>query len=313
MSPTDLAAENEQLRAQVAALKQRLEEQERLFVATLNAIPDAVVISDPEGKLSHVNPIARQILPSDTVGTHQDDWSAVYGLFRTDGVTPFPPEELPLARALRGEAPPETPMIVRNPDRPEGIWVEVKGRAIRKDDGAIAGAIVVFSDLSERKRWERQMEEQLVREQEKNDALARLQSAVTELSTPILEVWDGVLALPVIGVIDGQRSAEMMDKVLPAVEQRQCRFVIIDITGVEVIDSNTADRLVKMVNAVELLGARCILTGVRSGVAQTLVSLGAGLGPVLTLRNLKHGLVECFRAFDRERAAGKPAPPRGAR
>jgi rsbT co-antagonist protein RsbR len=307
-SPTDFAAENEQLRAQVAALTQRIEEQERLFTATLNAIPDAVAICDREGKVTHLNPVAREIVPSQTLGTSRDDWTHVYGVFRTDGVTPFPAEELPLAHALRGETPPEVPLIIRHSEKPEGAWVEAKARAIRKDDGTILGGIVVFRDVSERKRWEQQMEEQLVREQEKNEALARLQSAVTELSTPILEVWDGVLALPVIGVIDGQRSAEMMDKLLPAVEQRQCRFVIIDVTGVDVIDSDTADRLVKMTSAVELLGARCILTGIRSRVAQTLVSSGAGLGPTLTLRNLKHGLLECFRAFEGEGAAGRPVP-----
>ncbi len=101
----------------------------------------------------------------------------------------------------------------------------------------------------------------------------------------------------------------MMERVLRAVEDRQCRFVLIDITGVEVVDSATADQLLKMVRAVKILGARCILTGARSAVAQTLVSLGAELGSLLTLRNLKHGLRECLSMLedeDERRASRKP-------
>src|SRR6185369_339747 len=87
-------------------------------------------------------------------------------------------------------------------------------------------------------------------------------------------------------------------RLLQAVEEKQCRFVIIDITGVEVVDSATADRLLKLVSAVEILGARCVVTGARGAVAQTLVSLGVSLGPLVTLRNLKQGLMHCLRSLE---------------
>jgi rsbT co-antagonist protein RsbR len=225
-------------------------------------------------------------------------------------VTPYPADELPLARAAHGEAVDNVEMFIGHGKGSAGVWIEASARPIREADGAFCGGVVVFRDVSERKRWERDMEEQVAREREKAEALERLRSAVMELSTPILEVWDDVLALPVIGVLDTKRSAEMMERLLQAVEEKQCRFVIIDITGVEVVDSATADRLLKLVTAVEIVGARCILTGARGAVAQTLVSLGADLGSLLTLRNLKHGLRECLLSMEED---GRRAPLKASR
>lgn len=127
-------------------------------------------------------------------------------------------------------------------------------------------------------------------EEEKNTLLEHLKLAVEQLSTPILEVWDDVIALPVIGVVDSQRAAVMMERVLMHVVANKSRVVILDVTGVEVVDSAIADHLVRMVKAVELLGARCIVTGLRPAVAQTLVSIGVDLGSMTTLRSLRHAL-----------------------
>ena len=132
-------------------------------------------------------------------------------------------------------------------------------------------------------------------EREKNDALQRLRLAVQELSTPILELWDDVLALPIIGVVDSRRSSEIMERLLGEVVRRRSRFVIIDITGVELVDTSTADHFIKLVRAVELLGARCMLTGIGPAVAQTLVLLGVDLRALTTLQNLSQGLKECLR------------------
>jgi rsbT co-antagonist protein RsbR len=102
----------------------------------------------------------------------------------------------------------------------------------------------------------------------------------------------------VIGIVDSARASDMMARVLEAVERKQCRFLIIDITGVDVIDTATADRFLKLVTAAEILGTQCFLTGARAGVAQTLASLGMDLKGLTTLRNLKHGIAECMRAME---------------
>jgi rsbT co-antagonist protein RsbR len=201
-------------------------------------------------------------------------------------------------------------MLSRTPARPEGIVVRASASPIRGEDGIMLGAVAVAQDITEvRRREEREREQLRAAEQERNEMVQRLRLAVHELSTPILEVWEDVIVLPVIGIMDSQRSAEMMDRLLAAIEHKQSRFVIVDITGVEVIDSATAQQFINLVTAVEYLGARCVLTGTRRSVAQTLVSLGLDLGPLTMLRTLKHGLRECMRRMEAEdaRAGGKGA------
>lgn len=134
-------------------------------------------------------------------------------------------------------------------------------------------------------------------ENERVKLIQRLRSAVEELSTPVLEVWDEVLALPIVGVVDTQRSAQMTERLLTEVVRTRCRFVIIDLTGVELIDTSTADRFIKLARSVQLLGAECILTGIQSAVAQTLVELGIEFSNVNTQRNLKRALQFCMRAL----------------
>jgi rsbT co-antagonist protein RsbR len=116
------------------------------------------------------------------------------------------------------------------------------------------------------------------------------------LSTPILEVWDDVLALPIIGLVDSRRAAQIMERLLEEVVRRQVRTVIIDLTGVEIVDTKTADYFLKVIRAVELLGARCAISGIRPAVAQTLVELGVDLGAIRTARNLKHALRDSLGA-----------------
>lgn len=138
---------------------------------------------------------------------------------------------------------------------------------------------------------------------QKLEIIERQQVAIQELSTPILQLWDNVLALPVIGIMDSNRSAEIMERLLSEITTKQTRFVILDITGVEIVDTKTADHFIKVIKASELLGAKCLLTGIRPAVAQTLVEIGVDLSQILTLRNLQDGLRECIREMaDNEEA-----------
>jgi rsbT co-antagonist protein RsbR len=147
-------------------------------------------------------------------------------------------------------------------------------------------------ELAESERQKSQTLEQLHGQLE---LIRRQQLAIRDLATPILEIWDDVLALPLIGIIDTTRGAEIRDRLLQEVLERQARFVLIDVTGVEVIDTKTADHFVRLIRSVELVGARCVLTGIRAAVAQTMADLGIHLDTVKTLRNMKHGLRECIR------------------
>ncbi|HEY0784074.1 MAG TPA: STAS domain-containing protein [Thermoanaerobaculia bacterium] len=124
----------------------------------------------------------------------------------------------------------------------------------------------------------------------KLETIEMQQAAIRELSTPIIEVWAGVLCLPVVGIVDSQRSAEMTETLLETIVAKQARTAIIDITGIDVMDTKTADHFIKMAKAVRLLGSECIISGINPGIAQTLTHIGVDLTGVRTLRSLRDAL-----------------------
>ncbi|MEP7120132.1 MAG: STAS domain-containing protein [Byssovorax sp.] len=135
---------------------------------------------------------------------------------------------------------------------------------------------------------------------------------IEELSIPIIDAWDGVLTLPIVGTIDSQRAADMSDQLLVRVAATRAHSVILDLTGVEVVDTGTAAHLVTLIRATELLGTRCVLTGIGPQVATTMASLGLDLGGVRTLRTLKDGLRLCIRESEQPgaRHPGSRSPTR---
>ena len=144
-----------------------------------------------------------------------------------------------------------------------------------------------------------ELEEENRMRREELEQLARAQEAIRELSTPVIEIWRGVLILPLIGVIDEARGQQIMEQLLTAVVRTGANTVILDITGVPEIDTSVADRLLKAMAASELLGTNSILTGVSPANAQTLVRLGVDFEHVDTARTLEAGL---RRALLRQRA-----------
>jgi rsbT co-antagonist protein RsbR len=120
--------------------------------------------------------------------------------------------------------------------------------------------------------------------------IERQRIAIQELSTPIMEVWDGVLCVPVVGLMDTARSSEMTSALLRAVVEKSARCAIIDITGIDVMDTRTVDHFVRMAKAVRLLGSECVLTGMNPHIAQTVVHMGLDLSNVITHRNLRDAL-----------------------
>jgi rsbT co-antagonist protein RsbR len=129
----------------------------------------------------------------------------------------------------------------------------------------------------------------------KAETIEQQSAAIRQLSTPILEVWDGVLVLPIIGILDTQRNEAIMADLLGSIVRRRAKWAIIDITGIELADTRTVDSLLKVVRAAKLLGTTCILSGVRPDVARTLVELGVQLDEITTRRNLKDALATCLR------------------
>ncbi|GIQ70937.1 STAS domain-containing protein [Xylanibacillus composti] len=114
--------------------------------------------------------------------------------------------------------------------------------------------------------------------------------AIAELSTPVIQIWNDVVAMPLIGEIDTSRAKEIMENLLNAILDTKATYVLLDITGVPIVDTGVAESLIKTVEAARLLGAHCVLTGIRPEVAQTLVMLGVDLGSIETKADFRNGL-----------------------
>ena len=145
-----------------------------------------------------------------------------------------------------------------------------------EDQEAVEALSVAVVQALERKRLE--------------TALARQADEILELSTPSMQVWDGVIAAPLIGTLDSQRTQRFMEDLLNAIVETGSEIALVDITGVPTIDTLTAQHVIETISAVRLLGADVILTGVRPSIAQTLVHLGIDLSDITTRSSLAAGL-----------------------
>jgi rsbT co-antagonist protein RsbR len=125
----------------------------------------------------------------------------------------------------------------------------------------------------------------------REEVIRRQGEEMLELSTPVIQLWDGILALPIIGTLDSSRTQIVMEALLEQVVATRSPIAILDITGVPTVDTLTAQHLLKAVAATRLMGAECIISGIRPQIAQTIVQLGVNLGDVVT----KASLADAFR------------------
>jgi rsbT co-antagonist protein RsbR len=131
--------------------------------------------------------------------------------------------------------------------------------------------------------------------QERERIIRQQQDAIRELSTPVLQVRERLLILPIIGVIDSQRARQLTEQLLRGIRTNRAKVVVIDITGVPSVDSTVANHLVQLVDASRLMGAIVIVTGLSSEIAQTLVTIGLDLGKIRAIGDLQGGIEEAER------------------
>jgi rsbT co-antagonist protein RsbR len=136
--------------------------------------------------------------------------------------------------------------------------------------------------------------------QERERVIRQQQDALLELSTPVLQVREQLLILPIIGVLDAQRARQLTEQLLSGIRTHRARVVVIDITGVPEIDEAVANNLVQTVDASRLMGAAVIITGLSSDIAQTLVTIGVDLGKMNTVGDLQGGIEEAERLLGYE-------------
>ena len=155
-------------------------------------------------------------------------------------------------------------------------WVSTTKVPLIDKKGKIIGTFGISRDVTEQKRAE--------------EVLRRQSIEIIELSTPVIKVWDRIVAAPLIGTLDSQRTQYFMERLLNTIVETNSPVALVDITGVPTIDTKTAQYIIETISAVKLLGAQVILTGVRPAIAQSLVHLGTNLSDITTCTSLAAGL-----------------------
>lgn len=179
------------------------------------------------------------------------------------------------------------------------IWIYDFTRVLRDEAGQVTFYDGYIIDITARKQTEASLHEQI-------RAVESQRQAILSLSSPIIEVWDGVLALPVVGAVDGERAQYMTRTLLERVTEMRCRAVILDLTAVEVMDAATTGHLLRIVQALRLLGTQCALCGISPQLAQNITQLQLPIENVPTVPRLK----EALRRFVNEPSPRDSARPR---
>ncbi len=160
------------------------------------------------------------------------------------------------------------------------IPIEYSAAPLKDEAGNIIGGLEYVLDITERVRHEHKLMEQ--------------SRTIREISTPAIRLWDRIVVLPVVGVVDSMRAQQMMETMLDKITETSSKVIILDIQGVAAVDTAVANNLIKITKATKLMGCRCIISGISSAVAQTLVQLGIELGDVVTHSTLQDALAEAF-------------------
>lgn len=248
------------------------EESFRLLVESLNDY--AIVMLDPGGYVASWNAGAERFKgyrAEEIIGQH---FSCFYP---ADAVQRGLPEQELNAAARDGRFEVEGWRVRKDGEK---YWANVIISALRDKDGTMRGFSKVTRDLTELKRAEEQIQQQ--------------STEIMELSTPVMQVWQGVVVAPLIGSLDSNRTQQFMERLLNRIVETNSPVALVDITGVPTIDTQTAQHLIETISAVRLLGAQVVLTGVRPAIAQTLVHLGIDLSSIITRASLSAGLQVAF-------------------
>ena len=218
---------------------------------------------------SHLLKLVTTALPSGDVSTQSSEWQAVRDLLGN----------VSRSRATQGFTTSETATFVFSLKKPvfNVIWQKYKDQPEAK-----ASLMWSFSQLIDSLG----LYTTEIHQKSREEIIEQQQEGLLELSTPVIKLWDGVLALPIIGTLDSARTQVVMESLLQAIVQTDSRVAIIDITGVPTVDTVVAQHLLKTVTAARLMGTECIISGVRAQIAQTIVHLGINIMDVTTKATL---------------------------
>jgi rsbT co-antagonist protein RsbR len=246
-----------------------------LLTSLLNTIPDHIYFKDEKSRFVKVSKsLAEQF---DSKGTDELMGKTDFDFFTEEHARPAFEDEQEIIRTgkpIEGKVEKET--------YPDGriAWVSTTKVPRYNEKGNIIGITGISRDVTEKKLWEEEREKKLEAQREE----------LIELSTPVIDVWESVLTVPILGSLDSERASRVSEALLSQIVEEKASVAIIDISGISAVDSAVADRLIRTAKAVRLVGAEAILTGVGVEIAQTIADLGIDMGGLKTMSTLKDGL-----------------------
>lgn len=269
-------------------------QQDVLLRALFDDSSRGIILTGAEGTMRHVNAAAATMLGYTTEElsgrrfndiTHPEDVAVGASLLRE------------MVEGQRNHATLEKRYLCKDG---RTLWVSLGINGVRDADGKLMFCVVTIEDLSLRRQIEAE------RVAAKEQIIAAQRETLRQISTPLIPIAEGVLALPLIGPVDGDRARLMLETLLESVSRERARTVLLDITGVPAVDGEVAVLLVRATQAVRLLGAEVLLTGIRPEVAQRLVGLGVDLSGIRTLGSFQLGITQALAGRVRKKEPTRP-------
>lgn len=269
----------------ITAAKATAEHEQRL-IAVIENSPDFIGIGGPNGEVFYLNEAGRKMLGFETdeevARSNVKDYFAPGDYQFVDSV---------ILPEVREKGRWSGNFHFYNAKTDTIIPVSYNLFCIRDKEGKEVTALATVSrDITE----QLQAEEERARLQEQ--VIEAQRAAIRELSTPLIPLADQIVAMPLVGAIDTSRAQQIMETLLEGCATYQAEIVILDITGVKVVDSQVADGLLRTARAASLLGSEVVLTGISPEVAQTLVQIGVDLGTIVTRSNLQSGIIYALQS-----------------
>jgi PAS domain S-box-containing protein len=243
--------------------------------AILEATSDFVATKDMQGRLTYMNQAGRRLL----------------GIGEDEDVTPYTIRDVHPDWAVRLIESEGIPAALEH-----GIWTAETGLLAR--DGReidVSQVLLLHRDDNGEPEYLSTIARDITERKEADERLRAQQLALLELSAPVVKIWDRVLLVPLVGSLDSSRSQMLTEQLLSAIEEHEAAVAIIDVSGIAVVDSMVAKHLLSTVAAARLMGAECIVTGIRSRIAQTMVQIGVELQDIITRNTLAEGLKAALR------------------
>jgi rsbT co-antagonist protein RsbR len=206
------------------------------------------------------------------------------------------------SRALQGFTPSETATFVFSLKEP---LFTVLSTELKNDPEALADGLWSMTALLDKLG----LYTTEIFQKSREEVIVRQQRELLELSTPVVQLWDDILALPLVGTLDSARAQVVMETLLQKIVDTEAAIAIIDITGVPTVDTLVAQHLLKTIAATRLMGADCIISGIRPQIAQTIVHLGVDLGEVVTKATLADAFAVALKRTGSRIAASQGAQP----